>query len=36
MPIAWLPTRWWDWRTPEDEKQRARRVVRMIRVTAHF
>ena len=22
MPIAWLPSRWWDWCVPEDEKDR--------------
>ena len=21
MPIAWHPSRWWDWCIPEDEKQ---------------
>ena len=36
MSMAWLPTRWRDWCTPEAEKQRARRVVVMIRVTSHF
>ena len=20
-PLAWHPTRWWDWRLPEDEKK---------------
>ena len=22
MPVAWNPTRWWDWCLPEDEKKR--------------
>ena len=21
MPVAWHPTRWWDWRVSEDEKK---------------
>ena len=21
MPVAWHPTRWWDWRIPKDEKK---------------
>ena len=21
MPIAWHPSRWWDWRVSEDEKK---------------
>ena len=21
MPVAWHPTRWWDWCMPEDEKK---------------
>ena len=21
MPIAWHPSRWWDWCVPEDEKK---------------
>ena len=21
MPIAWYPSRWWDWCVPEDEKK---------------
>ena len=21
MPVAWYPTRWWDWCIPEDEKK---------------
>ena len=23
MPIAWHPSRWWDWCVPEDEKKEA-------------
>ena len=23
MPIAWHPSRWWDWCVPEDEKKQA-------------
>ena len=22
MPIAWHPTRWWDWCVPEDQNKR--------------
>ena len=22
MPVAWHPTRWWNWCLPEDEKKR--------------
>ena len=21
MPVEWLPTRWWDWYLPEEEKK---------------
>ena len=27
MPIAWHPSRCWDWRDPEDEKKRDRKIV---------
>ena len=27
MPIAWHPSRWWDWCIPGDEKKRARKIV---------
>ena len=26
-PIAWPPSRWWDWCVPEDEKKRGRKIV---------
>ena len=25
MPIAWHPSRWWDWCGPEDEKKREKK-----------
>ena len=27
MPIAWHPSRWWDWCIPEDEKKRDRKIM---------
>ena len=27
MPLAWHPSRWWDWCVPEDEKKRNRKIV---------
>ena len=24
MPIAWHPSRWWDWCVPEDDKKKNR------------
>ena len=26
MPIAWHPSRWWDWCIPEDEKKRQKKI----------
>ena len=26
MPIAWHPSRWWDWCVPEDEKQETEKL----------
>ena len=26
MPVAWHPTRWWDWCLPEDEKEGTERI----------
>ena len=26
LPIAWHPSRWWDWRVPEDENKRDLKV----------
>ena len=27
IPIAWHPSRWWDWCVPEDEKQEAEKLL---------
>ena len=27
LPIAWHPSRWWDWPVPEDEKKQNRKIV---------
>ena len=27
MPIAWHPSRWWDWCVPEDKKKKDRKIV---------
>ena len=27
MPIAWHPSRWWDWCIPEHEKKRDRKIM---------
>ena len=27
MPIAWHPSRWWNWCMSEDEKKRIRKIV---------
>ena len=29
MPIAWYPSRYWDWCMSEDEKKRDRKIVNM-------
>ena len=26
MPIAWHPSRWWDWCMPDDEKERIKEI----------
>ena len=26
MPIAWRPSRWWDWCVPEDEKREIEKI----------
>ena len=27
MPLAWHPTRWWDWCMPQDEKMKKKKEI---------
>ena len=31
MPIAWHPSRWWDWSMPEDDKKEIKSCGKMVK-----
>ena len=32
MPIAWHPSRWWDWYVSDDEKKETEKLIRKSRI----